>query len=108
MRHDFYSKPLFLAAEQMYEIASLLILAVGLFFIFVNWSIFYNNYFTKNKYSSWVPLLGGLFTAVGAGNSPLNDYVEAWWWVPFVVDYGCLPALIHIAWILMFRRSRNY
>ena len=92
----------------MYEIFSLLILALGLFFIFANWSIFYNNYFTKNQHSSWVPLLGGLFTAVGAGNSPLNDHVEAWWWVPFVVDYGCLPALIHIAWILMFRRIRNY
>ena len=44
----------------MYEIASLLILALGLFLIFVNWSIFYNNFFTKNKYSSWVPLMGGL------------------------------------------------
>ncbi len=106
--HDFYSKSLFLLAEQMYQIASLLILALGLFFIAVNWSIVYNNSFTKNKHVSWVPLMGGLFTAVGVAGSPFNDYVEGLLWVPFVVDYGCLPALIHSAWILMFRRRRNH
>ena len=108
MRHNFYSKPHLLVAEKMYLISQLLILAMGLFVIFANWSIFYNNNFTKNKHSSWVPLMGGLFTAVGADNSLFNDYFDGWSWVPFVVDYGCLPALIHIAWFLMFRRRRNH
>lgn len=92
----------------MYEVASLIILALGLFLIFMNWRIAYNNVFTTNKYSSWVPLMGGLLTAVGLGNSPFGDYFNGWLWIPFVLDYGCLPAVIHIAWNFMLRRHKNH
>lgn len=72
---------------------------IGVFFVIVNWMIVYNAY-VKNKHSSWVPLLGGLFVAIGLSALPYES-IQNYLWVPFIIDYGCLPALIHMSWLFI-------
>jgi len=46
-----------------------------------------------HKHSSMIPLLGGLFLAIALLACPLHS-VQAYVWVPFVIDLGCLALLI--------------
>ena len=88
----------------MNTVGSAIILLIGLFFVFVNWLIVYSTYI-KKEYSSWVPLLGGLFCIVGLGNLELGN-MEKYWWIPLTIDYGCFPALIQMAWLFLFSKKK--
>lgn len=81
-----------------------LVTTLGLFLIVMNWAIAYRTH-VKGEHSSGVPLLGGLFLAIGVANTPfeaLHPYI----WSAFVLDYGCLPLLLHIIWHQVMGKHR--
>lgn len=68
------------------------------FFIIMNWVIFRFNWKNRGtgQSSSWVPVLGGLLGSLSIWLVPLAQ-VKPFWWIPFVIDYGCLIGLTHTA-----------
>jgi hypothetical protein len=65
----------------------------GLFLISLNWYWFWLG-FKKERSPSCFPLLGGVMLALGILVLP-HPYPR-WFWLGFVIDYGCLPAIISI------------
>lgn len=79
-------------------------LIVGFMFLAaINAAIVWRGLFKKEKVGSWIPLAGGIFGAVGIANLPAVSYQE-WWWVPLLVDLGSLPAMVYMAWRVLFIR----
>jgi hypothetical protein len=70
------------------------------FFIVMNWLIFRHNLKSRrsnlDSFSSWVPLLGGLLGALSFWLAPVPE-MRRFWWVPFVIDYGCVIGLTETA-----------
>jgi hypothetical protein len=64
----------------------------GYIFVF-NWYAFFNNQFSS-KCISWVPLLGGGLLAAGIWFSEF-DGLRKYWWIVFLLDFGCLPGFIY-------------
>jgi hypothetical protein len=89
----------------MGQLLFMLVGVLGVFIVIANWAIVYDTYVRKRP-RSWVPLLGGLCVAVGATALPVRD-VQGYLWIPFVADYGCLPALLHMGWIFLTGRHRG-
>ncbi len=57
----------------------------------------------KKRSPSWIPIVGGVIGAIGVAVLP----VENSWrflWIPFLLDWGSLPGIVHaVVWILFFR-----
>lgn len=70
------------------------------FLIVMNWHIFWHNMQSRRKnvdsFSSWVPLIDGLLGALCLGLVPVPE-VRRFWWVPIVIDYGCVVGLTETA-----------
>ena len=56
------------------------------------WSVV--NYFRTRTHVSAIPLLGGVAGAVGTAVLPIHD-LSRWWWVPLLLDYGCVPMFVY-------------
>ncbi len=69
------------------------LILLGGFIMTMNWGVVVQ-WLWKNKHSSWIPVVGGTLAAVGAAIVPLSS-VNALWWVPLVIDWGCLPGLAY-------------
>ncbi|SMF41419.1 hypothetical protein SAMN06296036_112161 [Pseudobacteriovorax antillogorgiicola] len=54
------------------------------------------------KVGSWIPLLGGGCISIAAIVAPV-DTVASLWWVPLLVDWGCVPG---IGWAILYHASR--
>lgn len=76
----------------------------GFFLVLMNWWCV-SAAIRGKKQSSWVPLLGGIFASLGMmlAGKPFSN----WWFIPFIVDFGCFPGLLHclVWWILHKRES---
>jgi hypothetical protein len=57
------------------------------------------------RHSSWIPILGG---ACGTGAILLApiDGLHWWWWVPLLVDWGCVPGHTHTL-VYYLRKKKN-
>lgn len=76
------------------------------FFLYVaslNWAVVWQG-IVKRKHSSWVPLVGGLVGVAGLFIVPL-DRLHSYWWVPLILDWGCVPGLLHSGWYYALRRG---
>ena len=73
----------------------------------MNWIIFFNGIFKKRQ-SSWIPLMGGVFTAIGLASLPIKGLWK-FWWLPLIIDWGCLPGLAHTAyyWLFIYKKSQT-
>lgn len=58
-----------------------------------NWVCVINALFF-GKYSSWGPFVGGGIGCAGFLLAP-NEALNQLWWLPFLLDWGCLPGLTH-------------
>lgn len=72
---------------------------VGLFFfaLFIHLSVlnafvFWSVHVRKQSTASWIPLLGGVFGTISLAVLPLPEF-KHFWWLPLLLDYGCLPGL---------------
>ena len=61
----------------------------GNLWIAIRWYLF-------KKRASMIPFVGGLVGMIGLLLSPMGG-VRHFWWVPLVVDLGCGPMLLAIA-----------
>ena len=76
------------------------VLAIILLLVFViltiNHLIFaYLRIFRKKNGYSYVPLVNGFVGLAGVLLYPNSDLAR-FWWVPFIIDWGCAPMLIEI------------
>lgn len=83
---------------------SIICLTIGVLFITLNWLTVYA-WLAKRKYSSWIPLIGGLFFAIGLGILPVAA-IRSYWWIGFVIDWGSLPALTYTAACFAYYRGK--
>jgi uncharacterized membrane protein YuzA (DUF378 family) len=79
-------------------------LALFVFVATLNWMTVWAAIF-RGKHSSWVPLVGGLFGVAGVWLLPIA-HSHFYWWLPLILDWGCLPGLLSTAWFFAFRRRR--
>ena len=71
----------------------LALLAIFIWIALLNWRVFYLR-LTGRRAPSWIPLMGGVSGAAGLLLLPVGE-VAGYWWVPPLLDYGCVPGLIH-------------
>ena len=72
---------------------AIFLLVIGVFFIVMNWIIFYHNTF-KGGHWSFVFFMGAVLTAIGLAGLPVKG-TWRFWWLPFFLDFTCVPALIY-------------
>lgn len=70
----------------------------------VNW-IGVVRYFVYRKRYSCIPIVGGAIGFIGMLVSPF-PLLRQLWWLPLLLDYGCLPALVSLAFLLIYRWLR--
>lgn len=59
------------------------------------------------KVPSFLPFFGGIMGAVALVIVPLPG-ISAYWWVPLIADFGCIPISVWtIAWLLARRMRRR-
>ena len=52
--------------------------------------------------SSGVPILGGVFAAIGLYIMPVQG-VRQWCWIPLLVDVSCIPLIAYMIFVSMTR-----
>jgi hypothetical protein len=90
------------------------LIAVLFGFIFLCSAIFHNSLYLsffitplrrwtnpENRNISSAPLLGGLLGMLAVLIVPIPG-IAKWWWIPLVVDFGCLPFVIVQAYFWIF------
>jgi hypothetical protein len=82
-------------------VVSVLLIAPGAWIIFLNWSCVYSA-LRKKKSSSWIPLLGAGLCATGLYQIPR---MHAYYWLPFLLDYGSVPGLAYTLYFHIRRLS---
>jgi hypothetical protein len=50
------------------------------------------SYFRSKRHVSAVPVIGGICGSLALVIVPI-DGQRVWWWLPLVLDYGCVPML---------------
>ncbi len=84
---------------------SLLLLFLGGWITLANWIIP-----ARPKGGSLIPVLGGLFGAVAFATIPIIA-LNSFWWLPLIVDLGCLPLLVmtgsYLAWQAYRKRDED-
>ena len=67
-----------------------------LFFLWIagmNAFVAYKGYVRHEETPSWIPLIGGVGGCIGVLVLPI-DGASSWWWLPLVLDWGCLPGTL--------------
>jgi hypothetical protein len=85
-------------------VTALVVILVGGFVTVANWVILYDR-LVRGRFSSWMPLVGGGGLALGFATSGCQS-LAAGWWVPLLLDWGCLPGFAHMAWHHLVARRR--
>ena len=89
----------------MYWSLAILLLVMSAYFIIVNWVILVFQ-LLKKKTASWIPLIGGIFGVFGLMMLPVEGALD-YWWVPLVIDYGCLLGMSYTAYVHVFLRKKK-
>ena len=89
----------------MYWGLAILLLTLSIYFIIINWIIFVLQ-LMKKKTASWIPFLGGFLGVLGLMMLPVEGALELWW-VPLVIDYGCLLGMGHTAFYYLFLHKKK-
>lgn len=76
---------------------ALTLIAIGGAFIAVNAAIFWITIVRKERFSSVVPIFGGLLAAAGIALLPIAGSWK-WAWIPLAIDWGGLPHYLAAVW----------
>jgi hypothetical protein len=63
------------------------------------------DYFRSGRHASAIPIIGG---ALGATATRLLPGLESVWWLPLLLDYGCVPMLVHFFARSLFSAEQNH
>jgi hypothetical protein len=92
---------------QMDALVTILLGAIGTFFIVMNAGIIYSQFKHKSS-SSWIPVLGGTFLFLALCQLP---YKLPWYilTLPFIIDWGCIPGMLHtfIYWKFIYPKKKD-
>jgi hypothetical protein len=84
---------------------SLLLLFLGGWITIANWIIP-----LRPKGGTLIPIIGGVFVAIAFATVPL-EVLHSFWWVPLIVDLGCVPLLVltgsYLAWRAFAKRDED-
>jgi cell division protein FtsW (lipid II flippase) len=78
----------------------ILLFCAGAFFVYVNFAVIYIAHF-KKKHVSPAGLIGGGLCALSFWLCPYKA-VRPWFWVPLVVDPGCLLLVCAFVYVVVF------
>ena len=78
-------------------LASGLALLLGVWIIILDWQAPF-----RKVGASLIPLLGGLLVAVAFVVVPVDE-LNSLWWLPLVIDLGCVPLLTLSAGFVIYR-----
>jgi hypothetical protein len=78
----------------MLSILGIVLVALGTWIIVGNYIVAIGWMLAKRR-GSYLPLLGGIFAAVGGLLLPAG-WTLGLWWVPLILDLGCLPLIAGI------------
>jgi hypothetical protein len=82
--------------------AALILVALSMLITFNNWRIPIGFLLWRTRNRSWTPILGGGVGCLGILCVP-NESVQSYWWVPLLVDWGCIPGIALTVLVLLFR-----
>ncbi len=73
-------------------------IVTGILAILGGWAIIANyviviRWYLKKQSGSIAPLLGGVLVSLAMITFPIEG-ISKWWWLPFVIDLGCLASLV--------------
>ncbi len=77
----------------MRYILSIVLGAIGLYLIILNWGSFYITYVKKERFCSWIPLIPGIIAALAFVLFPNNSFIYLFW-ICFLLDWGCIPGFV--------------
>lgn len=63
----------------------------------LNWSVVAKRHVLKRPGGSWIPFVGGVLGAAAIFILPVRE-LHGYWWVPFLLDWGSAPGLLHAAY----------
>jgi hypothetical protein len=80
----------------------------GFFFINFVWVAICNlwtiiRFYLYGKKGSRIPFIGGILGLFGIFLAP-GGVLLKYWWIPLVLDVGCLPLLVQTIWFLIRRK----
>jgi len=84
-------------------LASIALVFCG-YVVAMNWWVFVQNHIVKKKWSSCIPLLGGIGGCVGLCLLPIPG-IWKFSWIPLIVDWGSVPVLV-TAWICHYKERQ--
>lgn len=77
----------------------------GLYLSVLNWVALVRR-FTRERASSWTPLIGGALLVAAALVAPSTP-LKSWWWVAFLIDGGSVPGLLSVPIGILMARARE-
>ncbi len=86
-------------------LVSIACLIGGVFVMTMNWLTIYT-WLASRKHSSWTPGIGGALFGIGIALIPL-PLVRSYWWTGLLLDWGCLPGMLHAAVYLAIWRIKQ-
>lgn len=88
-------------------ITAMVLIILSLWIIIGNLWIAFGGLFKKRKkFESLLPIVGGCAGVIGLWLLPLAQF-HRFWWVPLVVDLGCVPLLISAIVDQLIKRLRS-
>lgn len=86
---------------------SIILLVASAWLIILNASVLWKGAVLKEKTPSWIPLVGGIFGAIGLLALPVA-VANRLWFVPLLVDWGSAPGMLFtLACILRDRWQKS-
>ncbi len=82
--------------------ADIMIGILGIYIITMNWYVFCNNYLLRNKWISAIPLIGAFLAMAFLFFCPFK-WLNSFFWLPWIIDWGSLPLLL----VSIFIAARN-
>ena len=88
----------------MNTIVSIISGIIGVFFITINYIIFWKGYVKKEETSSVTPFLGGVFAAISILLITDGKY-RFLSLLPLLLDLGCIPAIFRLMYACFYRKD---
>lgn len=72
----------------------------GLWIMILNGCVCWLTFVRRVRAPSWTPLLGGTSACIGL----VFIGIAQWCWLPFLIDWGCIPGFTYTLWWFIRRR----
>lgn len=88
------------------DLAAFLLCLLGGWVIVINYIVLFD-IIRKKCVRSWIPLVGGSSVAIAFAISSLTVF-KAYWFVPLLLDFGCIPGITHAVFYMLLTRVLSF